>query len=308
MNARLTPRLIGLLLLPPLLWAGNAIVGRLVAGNVPPLAFNALRWCVALLLLLPLGWRVLASASAREQILARWRTLSVLGLLGVGAYNALQYMALTTSSAMNVTLIASSMPVWMLAIGAIFYRERPTAQSLLGAVLSLAGVAVVLGRGDLAVLAQVRFVVGDLLMIVAIIGWATYSWLLARPHPSMRGDARPNWSWAEFLLIQMMFGLVFAGAAAGAEVLVVGEPIKWSGWVLLAFLYVAVGPAIIAYRSWGLGVAQAGPEIAAFFSNLTPLFAAVLSAAVLGEAPQLYHGVAFALIVGGIVVSARRKS
>jgi len=308
MNARLTPRLIGLLLLPPLLWAGNAIVGRLVTGNVPPLAFNALRWCVALLLLLPLGWRVLASASAREQILARWRTLSVLGLLGVGAYNALQYMALTTSSAMNVTLIASSMPVWMLAIGAIFYRERPTAQSLLGAVLSLAGVAVVLGRGDLAVLAQVRFVVGDLLMIVAIIGWATYSWLLARPHPSMRGDARPNWSWAEFLLIQMMFGLVFAGAAAGAEVLVVGEPIKWSGWVLLALLYVAVGPAIIAYRSWGLGVAQAGPEIAAFFSNLTPLFAAVLSAAVLGEAPQPYHGVAFALIVGGIVVSARRKS
>ena len=308
MNARLTPRLIGLLLLPPLLWAGNAIVGRLVAGNVPPLAFNALRWCVALLLLLPLGWQVLASASAREQILARWRTLSVLGLLGVGAYNALQYMALTTSSAMNVTLIASSMPVWMLAIGAIFYRERPTAQSLLGAVLSLAGVAVVLGRGDLAVLAQVRFVVGDLLMIVAIIGWATYSWLLARPHPSMRGDARPNWNWAEFLLIQMMFGLVFAGAAAGAEVLVVGEPIKWSGWVLLALLYVAVGPAIIAYRSWGLGVAQAGPEIAAFFSNLTPLFAAVLSAAVLGEAPQLYHGVAFALIVGGIVVSARRKS
>ena len=74
MNARLTPRLIGLLLLPPLLWAGNAIVGRLVTGNVPPLAFNALRWCVALLLLLPLGWRVLASASAREQILARWRT------------------------------------------------------------------------------------------------------------------------------------------------------------------------------------------------------------------------------------------
>lgn len=308
MSTRLTPRLTGLLLLPPLLWAGNAIVGRLVAGNVPPLAFNALRWCVALLLLLPLGWRVLASASAREQILARWRTLSVLGLLGVGAYNALQYMALTTSSAMNVTLIASSMPVWMLAIGAIFYRERPTAQSLLGAVLSLAGVAVVIGRGDLAVLSQVRFVVGDLLMIVAIIGWATYSWLLARPHPSMRGDARPNWNWAEFLLIQMMFGLVFAGAAAGAEVLVVGEPIKWSGWVLLALLYVAVGPAIIAYRSWGLGVAQAGPEIAAFFSNLTPLFAAVLSAAVLGEAPQPYHGVAFALIVGGIVVSARRKS
>jgi drug/metabolite transporter (DMT)-like permease len=308
MSTRLTPRLVGLLLLPPVLWAGNAIVGRLVAGNVPPLAFNALRWCVALALLLPLGWRVLASAAARRQIRERWRLLSLLGLLGVGAYNALQYMALTTSSAMNVTLIASSMPVWMLAIGAIFYRERPSGRSLLGAALSLAGVAVVLGRGDLAVLAQVRFVAGDLLMIVAIIGWATYSWLLARPQPSMRGDARPNWNWAEFLLIQMLFGLVFAGAAAGGEAIIVGAPIKWSGWVLLALLYVAVGPAVIAYRSWGLGVAQAGPEIAAFFSNLTPLFAAVLSAAVLGEAPQPFHGVAFLLIVGGIIVTARRKT
>jgi drug/metabolite transporter (DMT)-like permease len=106
----------------------------------------------------------------------------------------------------------------------------------------------------------------------------------------------------------MLFGLVFAGAAAGGEAIIVGAPIKWSGWVLLALLYVAVGPAVIAYRSWGLGVAQAGPEIAAFFSNLTPLFAAVLSAAVLGEAPQPFHGVAFLLIVGGIIVTARRKT
>ncbi|MEK9774604.1 MAG: DMT family transporter, partial [Quisquiliibacterium sp.] len=251
--------------------------------------------------------RVLASPQARQQILERWKVLSMLGLLGVGAYNALQYMALTTSSAMNVTLIAASLPVWMLAIGAVFYRQRPSARSLLGAALSLVGVAVVLGRGDLAVLARVQFVVGDLLMIVAIIGWATYSWLLARPHRSMRGDARPNWNWAEFLLIQMLFGLVFAGTAAGAEAIIVQAPVKWSAWVLLAMLYVAVGPAVIAYRSWGLGVAQAGPEIAAFFSNLTPLFAALLSAAVLGEAPQPFHGVAFALIVGGIVASTPRR-
>ena len=306
-NARLTPRLAGLLLLPPLLWAGNAIVGRLIAGSVPPLALNAIRWSLALLVLLVLGRKAIATAEARRQILERWKPLALLGLLGVGAYNALQYMALTTSSAMNVTLIASSMPVWMLAIGAIFYRERPSGRSMLGAVLSLVGVAVVLGRGSLETLAQVQFVAGDLLMLVAILGWATYSWLLARPHPLLRGAARPDWGWAEMLLVQTLFGIVFAGAAAGAEAVVVGEPIHWSPWVLLALLYVAIGPAIIAYRSWGLGVAQAGPEIAAFFSNLTPLIAAVLSAAVLGEAPQLYHGVAFVLIVAGIIVSSRRR-
>jgi drug/metabolite transporter (DMT)-like permease len=79
------------------------------------------------------------------------------------------------------------------------------------------------------------------------------------------------------------------------------------GWPLAAALaYVAVGPAILAYRCWGLGVQRVGPSIAGFFSNLTPLFAAVMSAAFLGELPHLYHGVAFLLIVAGIVVSSQR--
>jgi len=307
MTGALSPRLALLLMLPPLLWAGNAVIGRLAAGQVPPLALNAMRWALALALLLPLGWKAVATREARRAVLVRWRPLALLGLLGVGAYNALQYMALTTSSAVNVTLIASSLPVWMLAVGAIFYRERPSPRSLLGAALSLAGVVVVLSRGDPAQLAQVRFVPGDLLMLVAIVGWAFYSWLLARPHRSLAGDARPDWHWADFLLVQVIFGVAWAGAAAGGEALLAPAPIRWSPWVIVALAYLAVGPSLIAYRSWGLGVAAAGPAMAAFFSNLTPVFAALLSAAVLGESPQPYHAFAFALIVAGIAVSMRRR-
>lgn len=303
---RLTPRLALLLTLPPLMWAGNAVVGRLAAGHVPPLALNALRWLLALLLLLPLGWSALATREARREVLSRWRPLALLGLLGVGSYNALMYMALTTSTAMNVTLIASSLPVWMLAIGALFYGERPSRRAMLGAALSVAGVLVVLARGDPAQLAAVRVLPGDVLMIVAIIGWAFYSWLLARPHPSLRGDARPQWNWAAFLLVQTLFGVVWAGAAAGVEAAVSPAPIRWSPLVAFTLVYVAIGPSLIAYRSWGLGVASAGPAMAAFFGNLTPLFAAILSAALLGEAPHAYHALAFALIVGGILVSMRR--
>jgi drug/metabolite transporter (DMT)-like permease len=72
-----------------------------------------------------------------------------------------------------------------------------------------------------------------------------------------------------------------------------------------ALLYVSLGASIVAYRCWGLGVAQGGPALAAFFGNLTPLFAALLSTVMLGEAPQAYHAAAFALIVGGIAVSAK---
>ena len=73
-----------------------------------------------------------------------------------------------------------------------------------------------------------------------------------------------------------------------------------------ALVFIAVGPALIAYRSWGAGVRLAGPAAAGFFVNLTPLFTALLSSTFLGEVPQLYHGLAFALIVSGIVVSSRR--
>jgi drug/metabolite transporter (DMT)-like permease len=152
----------------------------------------------------------------------------------------------------------------------------------------------------------VHFVVGDLYVLVAVIAWTFYSWMLARPPESMRRPNRPDWDWAGFLLIQMIFGLMGSSVAAGAEAALTGATIQWNAWVVLALLYVAIGPSVIAYRCWGLGVVKVGPALAAFFGNLTPVFAALMSAAVLHEAPQWFHGVAFALIVGGIVVSSRR--
>ena len=300
---RITPRLALLLTLPPLLWAGNAVVGRLVVGTVPPLTLNFLRWALAGLVLLPLGWRALREP---RQIAQRWPFLLLLGLLGVGSYNSLQYLALVTSTPINVTLIAASMPVWMLLVGSLFYGVHPTRAQIAGAVLSLAGVLLVIARGSLDALLAVRFVRGDLYIVAAIIAWSFYSWMLASPPAHMRGSERPDWGWAEMLLVQVIFGLMGSGLAAGAEHLAGAAPIRWSGWLLAALAYVALGASIVAYRSWGLGVTAAGPAIAAFFSNLTPAFAAVLSAAVLSEPPRWFHAAAFALIVAGIFVSSRR--
>ncbi len=298
-----SPRTALLLTTPPLLWAGNAVVGRLLVGDVPPLTLNLLRWTLAGLILLPLAWRVLAEPAA---LLARWRYLLVLGLLGVGSYNSLQYLALVTTTPINVTLIAASLPVWMLAVGAGFYGERPTRRQAAGAVLSLSGVLLVVSRGDLAGLAAVDLARGDLYVVAAVVAWAFYSWMLARPPASMRPPDRPDWDWADLLMAQILFGLLGSAVAAGAEQRVGAASIDWSWRVVAALLYVAVGASIVAYRCWGLGVQEGGPALAAFFSNLTPLFATLLSAALLGEVPRWYHGVAFALIVGGIVVSSSR--
>ena len=299
MNQRLTPATALLLTIPALLWAGNAVVGRLVAPLVPPITLNFLRWALAFLLLLPLAGWVLRPGSG---MWSHWRRFLLLGLLGVGCYNALQYLALTTSTPLNVTLVASSTPVWMLLIGAVGFGQRVTLRQVAGAVLSIAGVLVVLARGDWAELLKVRLVPGDLYVLLATLGWAIYSWLLVKPGdpPRIRAD------WAAFLMAQVVFGLGWSGLFAAGEWALTDAQIEW-GWPLAAaLLFVAVGPAILAYRCWGLGVQRAGPNVAGFFGNLTPLFAALLSAAFLHELPHPYHAVAFILIVGGIVVSSKK--
>lgn len=299
MQQRLTPSTAALLTLPPLLWAGNAVVGRMVSGMVPPITLNLLRWALAFLLLLPLAGWVLRSGSG---LWSHWRRFALLGLLGVGCYNALQYLALKTSSPLNVTLMASSIPVWMLGIGWLWFGQRVTYRQLIGIGLSVAGVVFVLCRGQWALLTQFRWVPGDLYMLAAAFAWSLYSWLLTRSQEPAQW--RDNWS--AFLLSQITFGLVWSGAFAAGEWAWTDAQIHW-GWPLAAaLLYVATGPAVLAYCCWGIGVKRAGPNMAGFFSNLAPLFAALMSAVFLGDRPQLYHAIAFVLIVGGIVVASRR--
>jgi drug/metabolite transporter (DMT)-like permease len=122
----------------------------------------------------------------------------------------------------------------------------------------------------------------------------------------MRGAARPDWDWAGFLFVQMLFGLLAASLASGAEQALGAGHIQWSPGVVAALLYVSLGASIVAFRCWGLGFAQGGPSLAAFFNNLTPLFAALLSTVLLGEPPRPFHAAAFALIVSGIAVGTPR--
>lgn len=303
------------------MWAGNAVVGRMVSPLIPPITLNLFRWVLAFALLAPFAWQVLRRDSPLWPF---WRRFALLGLLGTGGYNTLQYIALQTSTPLNVTLVAASTPIWMLLMGRLFFGVPIPMRSVLGAMCSVAGVMTVISHGQWERLRQVQLVAGDAWMLLAALVWAWYSWLLARPKepPALRQD------WSAFLLGQMVFGLVWSGLFAAGEWWAIAQAahpglgddglrgtvasttathIAW-GWPLIfALFYVAVGPSLVAYRCWGAGVQRVGPTIASFFSNLTPLFAALLSTYFLGQAPQAYHLVAFGLIVGGILVSSVRR-
>ena len=136
-------------------------------------------------------------------------------------------------------------------------------------------------------------------MLLAACAWSVYSWLLSR---SSLGASMPR-HWA--LFAQINFGILWSAAFAGGEWLGAYSHIEWGWQVALALVYVALGPSILAFLCWVVGVQRVGPNIAAFFSNLTPLFAALLSLIFLGELPHFYHTLAFLLIVAGIALSAR---
>ena len=291
---------IAYLLTATALWAGNAIAGRVLVGSVSPITLSTVRWALAALLLLPFGWSVLKPGSDFWQNKKRFL---LLGLFGVGSYNVLLYLALQTSTAINVTLIGASMPIWMLMIGAIFYETKPNLLQMVGAVVSMIGVGIVLSRGDLATLLSMQLVMGDLFIVLATILWATYSWMLTRPGSS----TERQWPWADFLFAQVLVGLLWTGLFDGMEIAAGHAFLDLNLWTGSLILFVAVGPSLIAYRCWGLGVNGAGPTMAAFFANFIPLFTALFSAAMLGEPPQLFHGVAFTLIALGIWVSSSKK-
>lgn len=290
------------LTLATIFWAGNAIAGRVLVGSISPITLSAVRWGLAALILLPFGWKIFKPGSALWQNKGRFL---VLGLLGVGSYNVLLYLALQTSTAINVTLIGASMPIWMLLIGAVLYQVKPTLLQMLGAVVSLVGVTVVLTRGEPASLLSMEVVMGDLFIMLATILWAFYSWMISRPGES----TERQWPWAEFLMAQVFIGFMWTMLFEGVEIATGHAFIDLNYWTGALIVFVAIGPSLIAYRCWGLGVNGAGPTVAAFFANLIPLFTALLSAAILGDPPQLFHGLAFVLIVVGILVSSTaRKS
>ncbi|WER47554.1 DMT family transporter [Cupriavidus sp. WKF15] len=285
-----------LLTFPPLSWAGNAIVGRFAAGTVPPVTLNFVRWLLAGLLLAPYAWR---GAIAHRATLRRHAGVIVaLGTLSIASYNALQYLALTTSTPINVTLIGASTPLFLLVIGATCFHEKMKPWHVAGALLCLVGVSFVLVRGELGRLAQLDFVAGDLFMLAATIAWSGYTWLLRKQRPELPLPV--------LLFAQIVTGLVVSAPVTAWELMTLDQPLQWSGKVAAILLYVATIPSLLAYFAWDRAIARAGAQLPSFFITLTPVFAALLSTLLLGDWPRWYHAVGLVTIGAGIWLAQRR--
>lgn len=291
--AALWSRAYPLLSMTALFWAGNSIVGRAARELVPPAALSFWRWTFALALLLPLAWPHLKRDwSALRQ---HWPIMAILGALGIGAFNTLLYSGLQTTTALNSMLIQSAQPALILMLGGLVMRDRTSARQVAGVLVSLAGVLMVIARGDFALLLALRMNAGDAIIAFAVLLWALYSVLLRK---------RPPVHPLSFLAASIMVGLVVIAPVYLME-LASGRRIVPETGSALAIAYVSIFPSFLAYLFFNRGVELIGSAATAQFMNVMPLMGAGLAMLFLGETLHLFHVAGLALVLAGIWVAGR---
>ena len=296
MMSRLFDRAEPLLVLATLFWSLNFVLGRAVRADIPPVGLAFWRWAIATLLLLPIAWpHVRRDWPA---IRRAWAPLLALAFLGVTAFNTLIYVGLQTTTSLNAFLLQSLMPVLIVGLSFILFRERIAPRAAVGVALSLAGAAWVIARGDVATLLGLDLAFGDLLVFIAVIFYAAYSVML-----KFRRGIGP----LAFLLATFAPGTLMLLPFYAWESVVVA-PVQPTWVTLGSIAYVAIFPSILSFLFFNRGVELIGPNRAGVYLHLMPLFGAILAVLLLGEELRSFHLVGAVLIAGGILLAGGRRS
>ena len=282
-----------LLALASLCWSGNHLMGRAIAGHVPPLTISTLRWLLAAAVLFPF----IRGQLARDWLVIRSHlgVLVYLALIGGGMFGALQFVGLQLTTALNVSVMNSLGPVFIAAASAAMFGDRLSPGQFAGIFVSLLGVLAIITKLDPAVLTHFSFNIGDIIIFINMILWAVYS-------ASLRW--RPKIHPVSFMF---MFCLISGTAMlpAMAWEYSTGFVLQPTVLTFSAIAFVTIFSTIVAFACWTRGVELIGPNRSGVFLHLIPIFSALLTGALLGEPLMGYHVAGFALILLGVWCAAR---
>lgn len=283
-----------LLSLTSLFWAGNIVLGRAVAGHIPPVTLSCVRWIGAMLLMLPVAWPHLRRDW--RKLRAHWKLMVVLSATGFAINNVLSYWGLQYTQALNALLMQSSGPLFVALWSLLLFGVRLTWTQAIGIGLSLLGVLTIILRGDFAALAQVEFNRGDLMVAGALCAFGMYSALMPkRPATHPLSLIIVTTAGGALLLLPLAIWEFAAGVRPSAD------------WVTITSLaYVVIFPSALAYLCFNRGVALIGPNRSAPFLHLMPVFGSVMAIVLLGEKPELFHLAGYAMVIAGVFIAARR--
>jgi drug/metabolite transporter (DMT)-like permease len=285
-----------LLAIASLFWSGNHVLGRAIAGEAPPIGLAMLRWLLPAVFL----WSFARPHLARDWpvIKRHWFLLFFLGVTGGSIFSAGQYIGLQYTTALNVSVLNSLTPVFILVTGALIFRDRLTAAQIGGILISFVGVLVIVSKLSIETIANLNFNIGDIVIVANMAIMAIYSSYLR---------LAPKMHWLSFIFLFAAISTVSALPFAVWEY-AVGPRFHETWFVFFTVIYVAIFPSLISYAAWTRGVELIGPNRAGPFLHLTPLYSALLASVFLGEQLQAFHVLGFALILSGVFLASRQPS
>ena len=278
------------------IWSGNFIVARGLSDIVPPVSLAFWRWLVAVIVLLPFALKPLIAE--RQQLLQNIRYLSLTSFLGVTVFNTLIYIAGHTTSALNLSLIAITFPMFIIVLSRILYKEMITAYKLVGIALVTVGVTLLVTKGDVSVLRNISFAVGDLWMLSASVIFAIYSILIKQKPQEL--------SILSFQLSTFSLGLLFLLPFFIWESSTVAS-VNYDTTTVLSILYVGIFASLTAFILWNKAIVTIGPSKSGLIYYTLPLFSGLLAYVFLNETIGIVHLISALLIVAGILITNRIK-
>lgn len=287
-----------LLVLANLFWAGNWVIGRALREAFSPVALNFWRWLLACAILAPFALAPLRrhwAAVRRHAAL-----LIVLAATGGALFQSLVYAGLRSTTTVNAVLLNSSAPLFMLLCSWLLERDRASGRQLAGMLVSFAGVAVILGRGDPLALLRLDLHPGDAWIVLALGVWGVYSVLLKRVPLELRGTL--------FLFTLAALTVAMMAPALAIDRQVVPARAAAAAWAGVAYL--GLFASVLAFLCWNRAVAAVGANVAGFSLQLLPAFGTVLAMIFLGEQLRAFHVAGIATILAGVFLatSPRRRA
>lgn len=302
-SARLLDQPYLLLLLAPLFWGGNVVAAKLVVGEIDPFLLLAARCVGATLFILPFSWPYLKADL--PLIRRHWLLLMAYGALGYALFNVFLYVGLTSTTAVNSAIEQAALPMLIMGANFLIFRVRAGLLQILGVLIAIFGVILVATHGDPLRLLTMDINIGDGLVILACLTYTTYTLALRfRPNIHLMSFMAVAFTGAAITGIAML--ALLGGGIGQFASLAQASPKVWG-----VIVYVMIFPSMFSQVFYARGVELVGPNRAAPSHNLIPVFGALGSVVILGERLDVYHYLAAAIIVAGIVLAewaARRRA
>lgn len=271
------------------IWSGNFIIARDLNESIPPISLAFYRWLVAILVLFPFAIKKLISDW--NLIKKNFKYIALVSFLGVTVFNTLIYIAGHTTTAINLSLISITFPVFIVLLSRIFYKEKITFNKTIGIVLVLFGVVLLITKGELEKLLNLSFAIGDIWMLAAAIIFAFYSILLRKKPKDL--------SISGFQLSTFILGLLFMLPFFIWETLNVPN-IQFEPKIVASILYVGIFASLTAYVLWNNAIENIGPSNAGMIYYTLPIFSGLLAYLFLKETIGMIHLYSLLLILSGI--------